>query len=325
MPQVSHNQLEMPVAASSADIFENLAQLPAMRRFFRLMWRLFGLNVAVLSADGRNFIVSGQHERVNPFCAALNRDIVISSACIESDRAGLAGAIKTKSPVCYQCFAGLREFVVPIIIDHQVVAIVLSGQVLDRPPTLQAWRHVRARLQQMGMQSKHIPSLQQLFMRSRAMSKTMQRDVVTLLSLFTGQIARLESLKTRSHARQPLVERAKALMDQRCRERLTLADIAAALNVSSRHLTRVFKSVTATTVLDYIKEARLERACDLLDNTGDTCAGIAFASGFGSIQQFNRIFKQHKRLSPTDWRKRVANPGMSARDRPANLAARASS
>lgn len=280
-----------------------------MRRFASLVWRLFGLNIALLSADGRKFTSFGHIGRVNPFCAAMQRSPKLRSVCLASDQAGLARAIGRRSPCCYQCFAGLREFVAPVLVNRQIVAIILSGQILDRPPNIEAWNCTRVKLQQFGMPDRRINPLQPLFMQSPWQAKSRQRDVALLLSLFAEQLARLEMQKCGNPAPMPLAARAQTLIGQKYSQPLPLKEIAERLNVSERHLARIFHASTGNTVLNYLQKTRVEAACEELAKTRNSCTEIAFACGFGSIQQFNRVFKSQTGFSPVAWRRRACRGG----------------
>jgi len=286
-------------------IVDSLASLPAIHSLFRLIWRLFGLNVGLLSANGLCFIVSGKSGRANPFCAAVQRIPEARSACLNSDRSALAHVILTKTPTCYRCFAGLREFMLPISIDHKIAAVILSGQILDHPPTTRSWRRARIKLHQLGIPLNQIKPLKSLFMQSRSLSKARQRDVMMLLTLFTNQIMYLQSLRLKARPSQSLVERTKEFLQTHAEEHVTLAAVAQAIHVSARHLARTFKTATGNTMHDYLQELRLTQARDRLAHTQSTCAEIAFSCGFGSIQQFNRVFKKQTHQTPSAWRRRA--------------------
>ncbi len=308
MPAI--RSLEPPAAETPAASFAALARLPAWRSLFRLMWRLFGLNIGLLSADGQNFIPSGRHGRVNRFCAAMQCRPLTYAACLRSDRLALEQVRKTRLPLAYRCHAGLREFALPILANQTLVAVMLSGQILDHPPSPRDWRHTRSALRRLGLPARRAALLKPLFLQSRWLPKDRQRDVLLLLNLFATQIMHLQA--RRGTAGQALPERARRYLQDHAAEPVTLAAAAQALRVSVRHLGRTFKAAVGTTVHAYLRDLRLARACDRLVQTRQTCSEIAFACGFGSIQQFNRTFKRHTRLTPTAWRRRARgtlNPG----------------
>jgi len=83
---------------------------------------------------------------------------------------------------------------------------------------------------------------------------------------------------------------------------LSLAKIAKSVNLSANHLSEKFKEVTGVNFVRYIGQTRVARARDLLRNSNLRISEIAFAVGFQSLSQFNRVFKKLTRQSPTSYR-----------------------
>jgi AraC family transcriptional regulator of adaptative response / DNA-3-methyladenine glycosylase II len=84
----------------------------------------------------------------------------------------------------------------------------------------------------------------------------------------------------------------------------TEAGLADRTGVSARHLRRVFLQHLGATPDQLARSRRAHFARRLLDDTNLTAADIAFASGFGSLRQFNRTMQEVFRASPTDLRRR---------------------
>ena len=65
----------------------------------------------------------------------------------------------------------------------------------------------------------------------------------------------------------------------------------------------MFKKEIGITYSEYIISKRIAKAQFLLKNTTDTVINIAAISGFNNVTYFNRVFKKHLRLTPTEYRK----------------------
>lgn len=86
---------------------------------------------------------------------------------------------------------------------------------------------------------------------------------------------------------------------------LSVAEVARALNLSQRHLSRVF-SARDLTVAHHIQELRLRQAATLLASPeGEhlTAAEIGHRSGFTSASHFSRVFRTHFGMTPTEARR----------------------
>ncbi|HLJ98775.1 MAG TPA: helix-turn-helix domain-containing protein, partial [Streptosporangiaceae bacterium] len=82
------------------------------------------------------------------------------------------------------------------------------------------------------------------------------------------------------------------------------ADLATGIGVSARHLRRLFLRHLGATPDQLARSRRAHFARRLLDDTDLPVADVAFASGFGSLRQFNRAMLDVFRASPTDLRAR---------------------
>ena len=84
----------------------------------------------------------------------------------------------------------------------------------------------------------------------------------------------------------------------------TEPDLAARLGISPRHLRRLFVEHVGATPDQLARSRRAHFARRLLDDTDLTITDVAFASGFGSVRQLNRVFHTVFRASPSQLRAR---------------------
>ncbi|MFL6122467.1 AlkA N-terminal domain-containing protein [Actinophytocola sp.] len=76
------------------------------------------------------------------------------------------------------------------------------------------------------------------------------------------------------------------------------------LGVSARHLRRMFHEYLGVTPDQFARSRRAHFARRMLDDTDLAVADVAFASGFGSLRQFNRAMRDIFRASPKELRAR---------------------
>lgn len=82
----------------------------------------------------------------------------------------------------------------------------------------------------------------------------------------------------------------------------TEEDLAARLGVSARHLRRLFAEHVGATPDQVARSRRAHFARRLLDDTDLSLTDVAFASGFGSLRQFNRTMQDTFRAPPRELR-----------------------
>ncbi|MFK4090299.1 AlkA N-terminal domain-containing protein [Kribbella sp. NPDC020789] len=76
------------------------------------------------------------------------------------------------------------------------------------------------------------------------------------------------------------------------------------IGVSARHLRRMFHEHLGVTPDQFARSRRAHFARRLLDDSDLGIAEVAFASGFGSLRQFNRAMREIFRASPKELRER---------------------
>jgi len=91
-------------------------------------------------------------------------------------------------------------------------------------------------------------------------------------------------------------------IDTHYTEDLTLEAMADVIGFSKYHFSRLFKQYTNFTFCDYLKHRRIQAAEMLLEQPEYSITEVALQAGFPSISTFNRIFKEYKNCTPTEFR-----------------------
>lgn len=86
---------------------------------------------------------------------------------------------------------------------------------------------------------------------------------------------------------------------------LNLGALAEHIEASSSDVSRVLKLEFETNFYDFVNHYRVEEAKRLLRQSQHKVLAVAFDSGFNSKSNFNKLFKQHTGLTPSDYRKQA--------------------
>lgn len=84
---------------------------------------------------------------------------------------------------------------------------------------------------------------------------------------------------------------------------ISLESLAAVAGYSKYHFSRIFKQYNSMSYLQYINARRTKAAEHLLLEPNLSITEVAMRSGFKSLTTFNRIFKEIKHCTPTDFKK----------------------
>ncbi|GHA72763.1 AraC family transcriptional regulator [Pontibacter akesuensis] len=87
-------------------------------------------------------------------------------------------------------------------------------------------------------------------------------------------------------------------------ENITLERIAAVVHITPHAFCKYFKKHTRKTYNAFLNEIRINEACKRIVNGDATCiASIAYATGFNSAINFNKVFKKTTGKSPSEFMK----------------------
>lgn len=99
------------------------------------------------------------------------------------------------------------------------------------------------------------------------------------------------------------IDRVCRYLAERYAEDVGLPDAAAVAHLSVPAFCRFFKARTGKTLVAYLNELRIGRACRLLMETERSVSDIGFDSGFNNLSNFNRRFRALKGTSPREFRR----------------------
>ena len=85
---------------------------------------------------------------------------------------------------------------------------------------------------------------------------------------------------------------------------LPLGELASAVGVSMRNLTRRFKVATDQTPKAYLQAVRIDKTREMLEMTDESFENITVAVGYEDVRSFGRLFAKKTGLSPKVYRER---------------------
>ena len=105
--------------------------------------------------------------------------------------------------------------------------------------------------------------------------------------------------------KEPFITYARKLIEAHMKEEsFGVSELAGKMNMSRSSLHRWIKHETGITVSQYIKNARLNKAHELLEDDFMTVAEAAYMTGFRSASYFSRCFRKHFGYPPVETKKR---------------------
>ena len=101
--------------------------------------------------------------------------------------------------------------------------------------------------------------------------------------------------------RDPVIETAKQFIQEHISSNIKARDIALAVNLSETYFTTYFKNKTGQNFRDYVLNARIDYAKQLLSRREMNISEVAYATGYQDYRSFSRAFKNVTGISPSDY------------------------
>ncbi len=111
------------------------------------------------------------------------------------------------------------------------------------------------------------------------------------------------SIKSKSPKLKELINISINFIHTNFERDISLGDIAGFVFLSPSYFTRAFKEETGMSPINYLLKVRIERAKELLEDTGQKISDIALNVGFSNQQRFNEMFKKFTNYTPLQYRK----------------------
>jgi len=271
------------------------------RDFQQAFEAITGLPLALRQAGSFEFPLHGSRQ-LNPFCALMSQRSKSCSSCLQLQHRLEEEA--THQPATLVCGAGLQESAVPLRAGEQLLGFLRTGQVFHRPPTR---RNFRRFIRDLGdaLAAAELPALEAAYFQTRVVPRSQYDSALRLVAIFAEHLAAVSNrvLVRAATAEGPAMTRARAFIALHQAEDLRLRDVAQAVNLSTYYFCKLFKGATGFTFTHYLARQRVEVVRALLLQTHTRVTEAAYAAGFQSLSQFNRVFRRVTGESASDFRR----------------------
>ena len=226
------------------------------------------------------------------YCNLVQSSAGGKKACHCSD-VTLLEACKASGKVQMQsCHAGLLDVAIPIIYEGVIMGYLIFGRMksgTDFAPYKTYLAGLGLNTQEAEAAFVEIPFFDEIKIRSVS-------NIATLLVKYIL----LENLLKPNRGS---IERAQAYIRQHLAEPLSIQDIARGTGISKSVLYKDFHRHFGLTPGAFVNSCRVEASLPLLRDTTRSMEDISHQVGFSSASRYSKVFKQHKGISPLQYRK----------------------
>ena len=132
-------------------------------------------------------------------------------------------------------------------------------------------------------------------------------NAVDYLKVVIKSIIDEQSVKQKKRTDE-IVNLIKEYICENLNKDISLIRLAELVFFNPSYLSRLFKQVTNLNISEFISNARISKAKELLRDTNMKINDIAEMMGYDTASNFSRFFKKHTKLSPQDYRNTFFEP-----------------
>lgn len=100
------------------------------------------------------------------------------------------------------------------------------------------------------------------------------------------------------------VEKTIKYIDEHFVENISVEMMSKGAGFCPQYLNKMFKLYTGQTIPQYVRAKRIEFACRLLSQTDKSIEQICVDIGYSDIKHFYKFFKEYKKMTPGEYRKK---------------------
>ncbi len=224
-------------------------------------------------------------------------------ACENSDKNEAVRLAKQyQAPFFFECHMGMKELVIPLLQDKELIGILFVGQCRIEGDNYRSIiqknaRRLNGNEAEMLSLYEQLPIVSQddLLNIGKILSKYFDAKVLNK-QLLTPEIVAADSDKGLAFLIQDYINANYSY-------NITPKSVANKFFINPSYASRCFAQKHGITLTEYIHKVRINRAKILLHSTNAPVSNIALNVGYIDANYFSRIFKKQVGLSPQEYRK----------------------
>lgn len=234
-----------------------------------------------------------RHE--NPYCLYLSTHPTLHQHCV--DKQHRVWEKCGEAPFCGTCFAGVREYVYPILSGQRTIGFISVSGYRDE----QAESYHKRIALDYGLDPE---KLQQSYAALPELPPKKEVDVriQPLQRMLELCYRKIEQSPTRSGENE-LCEKLMYYLQLNHTRHITIDELCDCFYCSRSSISHKFKAYTGQTITGYITTLRIEDAKSLLRSTNMSIGSISATTGFENSNYFTNVFTKTVGISPTGYRK----------------------
>lgn len=233
---------------------------------------------------------------IAPFCQIIRTDPEGEKRCLECDRIACRTASHQRSLHTYRCHAGLTESITPLYVGNVSVGYLFFGHLFSFDSHEAGWDVLQEK-------SKDLSIDHDLLRQYAFEMPLVTEEYITSASHLSAAIAALIYLdRVVSVKEEDIAYKIDEYIGEHFTEDITAVKIADRFGIGKTQLYNIAKEQYGKGIAEHIRNLRIEKAKQLLEEGELSLAYIAYESGFQDYNYFITVFKKVTGTSPMKYR-----------------------
>lgn len=262
--------------------------------FLKHFFTLTGIRIVIFDLQFNELI--SYPEKFSAICERLKASPEGRKRCRACDLHAQNEIQNSKEPyLIYTCHAGLIDSIAPILQDNKIVGYMMCGQCAPSAISIDdAWAAAVSRCSSY----LDIRDLKDTFY---ALPRPTHEQLHASVQIMTACALYIVSKNLINAKQNEQLISIQTYIQENLADDLSAQTICEKLLIPRNQLFKMIKNETGQTLGQYIRTMRLEYAKSLLASTQYPIAKIAEMCGINDYNYFSRIFKNHFKISPSQF------------------------
>jgi len=112
-----------------------------------------------------------------------------------------------------------------------------------------------------------------------------------------------------SNYKEIYIKKSLQFVETNYSRKLYISEMAKSVGLNKNYFSAFFKENIGVTPQQYIIKFRINKACELMSNSGLTISDISRSVGYDDTLGFSKVFKKEKGMSPKSYRENIHHWG----------------
>lgn len=261
-----------------------------MKDFYQLT------KIRITLFDNEFHEIASYPEDIADFCKTVRTDPLGSARCKDCDETACKAAAKQRTLHTYRCHAGLMESITPLYVGDIAVGYLVFGHIFSYDSYEQGWNVIEEKCKEL-----HIDM--ELLKKQTYALPLVTEDYILSASHISAALAALIYLDRVVAVKEgDLAFKIDDYIRAHYTEDLTAVKIADFFGIGKTQLYSIAKEQYGKGIAEHIRNLRIEKAKQLLEEGQLTLADISYECGFTDYNYFITVFKKVTGTSPMKYR-----------------------